>query len=234
MFGDAREADLIRKVYWLGRDIAGGFAGSVKVGFHLLTDLRAYLASDHRSNAWIPEALARLWSPRAATLFSEHHESERVLGCSILLGGVSPHNNGPFPRTVLIKLTAPYFIPKRVGNFGSIQIGSGHAVEEYRTWAEQYFRDPRFAAAFGTWGGAIGSVLAASIGDRIRENPRPGVSPHLHFVCCLRGAKTEGSTERHVLHDMDLAYRMPQVASNYATFCKLAEQRGLSAARAAA
>ena len=112
-FDDCREADLIKKVHWVGRDIVAGFSGSVKIGFALLTDLATRLRLEGQPEAvWKPEALAKVWSGDAERLFSEFDEREGVLRCSILLAAVAPRNNGPFPFATLIEMRSPRFKPQ--------------------------------------------------------------------------------------------------------------------------
>lgn len=191
-FSDGREADLVRKVYWIGKDLCAGFSGSVRIGFDLMTDLSRKLQPvAGQEGTWKPEAVARRWRGEAASLFANYDERERLAKCSILIAAVTPRNNGPFAETVLIELRSPHFEPRFVGRYGAIQIGSGRDHEVYRAWVEQYFNDRRFVANFGSWGTGIAAVLASSLSERVQQNPRPGVAP-----TCISLRVAEGSSRK--------------------------------------
>lgn len=234
-FGDKREADLVRKVHWIGRDMVAGFSGSVRIGFHLLTDLAMKLRSDNQPEIiWKPEAVAKRWSSDAAQIFSGFDKRERAARCSILIAAVAPRNNGPFPFTTLIRMSSPTFKPRIMPRFGSMQIGSGQQYEIYRSWAEQYFNTPDFIVSFSNWRGSIASVLAQSLSDQIKKYPVPGVGPFMHVVACGRGTRTEARVPALRFEDDPSAVAFPEVASGYAKFQDLAQDLGFEASAAQA
>lgn len=234
-FGDGREADLVRKVHWVGRDMVAGFAGSVRIGFYLLTDLAMKLRLDGEADvAWKPEAVTKGWSREAAEIFSSFDERERAARCSILIAAVAPRNNGPFPFTTLIKMSSPTFKPRILPRFGSMQIGSGQHHEIYRSWAEEYFSTPQFMVNFASWQGSMASVFALSLSNKIKENPRPGVSPFMHVVACGRGTRTEARVPVPAFGDDTSALDFPEVAGGYGKFQELARDQGFEASAARA
>jgi hypothetical protein len=216
-FSDGLEADLVRKVYWVGSDIAAGFSGSVRIGFHLLSHLSRGIQGAGSNVIWKPEATMKQWSAHAAEIFAAHDEAERAARCSILVAAAAPDNNGPFARTTLVQLSSPKFKPRVVPRFGSLQVGSGREHLIYRQWAEDYFKDPSFVTNFAMWEGSIGSVLASSLSTQVLENPKTGVSPFMHVVACGRGTKSEGKVPGHFPWDPD---PFPEVATSYARFCR--------------
>ena len=233
-FGDKREADLIQKVYWIGRDMVAGFSGSVKIGFALLNDLARKLMPENGADViWKPEAVAKRWSVEAAALFNAHDEDERRLQCSVLIAAVAPRNNGPFPYTVLIELRSPHFKPHYLGRYGQTQIGSGKQNEVYREWVEGYFNNPQFMVNFATWETAIGSVLAQSLSDKVKEHPKAGVSPYMHVIACGRGTRSLSRVPGHQPWD-DTPDPFPFVATTFADFQALAEKKGFAVSAAAA
>lgn len=234
-FGDGREADLVRKVHWVGRDMVAGFAGSVRIGFYLLTDLAMKLRLDGQPDViWKPEAVTKRWSREAAEIFSGFDEREKAARCSILIAAVAPRNNGPFPFTTLIRMSSPTFKPHIMPRFGSMQIGSGQQHEIYRGWAEQYFSTPQFMINFANWEGTIATVFALSLSDRIKKNPLPGVSPFMHVVACGRGTRTEARVPVPAFGDDPSALAFPEVAGGYSKFQDLAEDLGFEASAAQA
>lgn len=233
-FSDGREEDLVRKVYWIGKDLCAGFAGSVRIGFSLLTDLSQKLRpGPGQDGIWKPEAVAKRWCGEAAALFANHDELERRARCSILIAAVAPRLNGPFAETVLIELRSPRFEPRLVGRYGAIQIGNGRDYEVYRTWVEQYFGDRQFIANFGSWGTGLGAVLASSLSERVQQNPSSGVSHFMHMVACGRGEQSEARIPQPNPWE-DVVDPFPDVATTYQRFEQLANGKGLIAAGATA
>ena len=54
---DRTERDCLQKVYPVGRFMAMGFAGSVQIGFKMVTRLADLLKTDDLEMAWLPEAV---------------------------------------------------------------------------------------------------------------------------------------------------------------------------------
>lgn len=229
-FPNGYEADLVRKVFWVAPDIAVGFSGSVRIGLELIALLRSRLVLN-KPGTWLPEAIARRWSSEIATLFVRYPKEERDLGCSFLISAVSPRNNGPFPRTVMVTLKSPSFKLEVLANYGCTQIGSGSAYAPYREWLEGYFNTPVFMANFASWGTTVGIVLADSLREKVRALPTKGVGPHLHVVSCCRGQHSEGAVTRDYFDDSERE-PVPQVADTYAAFLHLAAQINVESAAA--
>lgn len=68
-FGDGTERDCLQKVHQVGQFIAGGFAGSVRIGFAMLETLAALLHTDNKESAWDPKAVAEWWPQDARDIF---------------------------------------------------------------------------------------------------------------------------------------------------------------------
>lgn len=85
---------------------------------------------------------------------------------------------------------------------------------------------------FASWGGSIGSVLALSLGQKIRDVPISGVSPHLHIVACGRGVRSEGTNERQFFEELAKEPSIPSVATSFEEFRRLADEQGFPVAAA--
>src|SRR5215207_8036961 len=71
-FADGTTRDLVQKAYPLSNFIAGGFTGSVRIGFNLLQSLaECTLLPDDALNtmAWDPVWVATKWSPIARAVY---------------------------------------------------------------------------------------------------------------------------------------------------------------------
>jgi hypothetical protein len=240
-FTDGTENDYIQKAYCVGRYVIAGFAGSVQIGFRLIDDLAQRLSLQDERLAWQPVEVATAWVPIAAGIFANSREEEKRLKCHVLLAGISPtadKGGSRYSRTYLMTLRSPNFVPgfSRKG-IAALQIGTGAKKMAYRNLVRTYFRDPRFAADFGSWGGNhFGSVLGHSLGQQVSSRPLPGVSPHFHVVTCGRGNLYEGTNDFNTIeNDQEIArLRMPPVATSYEQFLRMAAEAGHATAGASA
>ena len=80
---NALHKDCLQKVYPVGNFIVAGFAGSVKIGFCLIEDLKRFLFMPDPTKAWSPKIVALKWWRRARHIFKEAPKEERKLGSSI-------------------------------------------------------------------------------------------------------------------------------------------------------
>src|SRR6266540_2134939 len=104
----------------------------------------------------------------------------------LLIVGVSPDEHlGPpdFPRVHLIKLEAPDFRPAFFPKGLSVcHIGSGSEVAAYDQAVAEFFdlSSPTLQAA--TAGAAAwAQMLGNSVGRLVQDDPREGISPHVHI-----------------------------------------------------
>jgi hypothetical protein len=240
---DGTEADLLRKAYRVGPFLLAGFAGSVNIGFQLIGSLQSFLIppDDSTSSAWKPEWVAEQWHPKAAQIFANAPPEEQTLHSQLLIVGVSPdeHLGAPeFPRVYLIKLEAPDFRPTYLPKGLSVcHIGSGSNVATYERAVKEFFdmSSPTLHAA--TAGAAAwAQMLGDSVGRLVQDDPREGISPHVHIQICSLGSFHAGDNNvTRVLPDgRRIEFRMPQVTSTQAEFVALCNNIGKVAARARA
>ena len=85
-WGGGRTVDAVQKIYEVGDFIAAGFAGSVKIGFDLIHDLRAFLGEEEGEDdqCWIPDWVAREWQSRAQRVYQAASKAERDCGAAVL------------------------------------------------------------------------------------------------------------------------------------------------------
>jgi len=76
--GDSTEHDCLQKIYPVGRFIAMGFAGSVRIGFAMIETLAALLYHEDQSMSWDPDAVAEWWPDDARQVFSQFDGAERM------------------------------------------------------------------------------------------------------------------------------------------------------------
>jgi len=136
-FKDGSTADIVRKAYPVGPYLIGAFAGSVYIGFELLTSISQFLRlpPDAPSNAcWVPAIAADKWAPIAKQVYENAPAEERALEAQFLLVGPHPTEDGMPGRAIpyICKFSSPTFKPQITRNGDSaISIGSGATVPKY-------------------------------------------------------------------------------------------------------
>ena len=227
--------DCLQKVYPVHRMLAGGFAGSVELGFVLLRDLGMWLATLPQDAIPFPRSVAFKWHRRARWIV-EHAPGElRDLGCEIILVGASPTQNrgeAPWARTDVMTLGAPSFRPVIAAPDRCVSIGSGSAIDAYRAALEA---DPSFLfkGEVGMPGGT-GTFLTSRIWFTVRDNPAAAVSRHMLLTSVSRaGVETGPAGWREIGDDGEpIKDPWPPIAEGWDEFCKLAGGHGLAAAGA--
>src|ERR1700682_5093850 len=76
---DGSEHDCLQKIYPVGRFVAMGFAGSVRIGFAMADVLSELLYHEDESRAWDPNAIGSWWPEDARKAFAEFPQGEQSL-----------------------------------------------------------------------------------------------------------------------------------------------------------
>jgi hypothetical protein len=228
---DGTEADLLRKAYSVGPYLLTGFAS---IGFQLIHNLQTFLAPpDNTSSAWKPELVAEHWHPEAVRIFAGAPPNEQAGHSQLLLVGVSPDEylGAPeFPRVYLIKMEAPAFRPVHSSKGLSVcHIGSGSTVAAYEQGVSEFFKmtSPTLQAATGG-PAAWASMLGTSIGRIVQDDPREGISPHVHIqnLYARRFYSGDNDATRVYPDGRRTEFRMPHVASTQPEVVKLCKNIG--------
>jgi hypothetical protein len=233
-----RVLDCLQKVYGLGPNLAGGFAGSVEVGFRLLGDIAAILqATALPGHAILPRAFAHRWYRRARRVFSEQPTSIQQLGSELLLVSVSPVErvgDSPWPRAdVIVMRSRSGFSPEFATGLRCLSIGSGSGVEVYR----EALADPQTFFNLEIGGGTgIALGLAMRLRHVISKHPQPGISRYTHLTLVRADSVTvQPMNFTDIERDGTVVCdHMPPVARSWEEFSSLAQQNGLASAEAMA
>ncbi|MGC2742713.1 MAG: hypothetical protein WA672_05965 [Candidatus Angelobacter sp.] len=243
--GRRQERDCLQKVYSVGQDLAAGFAGSVEIGFAMINSLRRALKLEDQSLAWDPKQIAEQWPPHARRIFSSYPSAQQELGSQLILIGANPREstpNTPTMRTCVYSFSWPEFEPVQAGPHEVLSIGSGTDVTPYRKLLERYSHDHKFRNMLlmgESMAGGAATMFGSYVTNVVRDNPIPGVSPHLH-LCLVRTGEVQvwpndhshrGRWQVHSLGppaqnptpdfgDME-KFRMPIVARSFEELCQM-------------
>jgi len=232
-FSDGSEQDCLRKIYPVGRFIAAGFAGSVRIGFGMIQKLAELLRNPDEKLAWIPSEVAAWWQHDAQEVFNSFDNLERDGGCQIILLGAHPSENAgdvPWARTQVYTFTWPDFEPVLANPNEVVSIGSGASVAQYQELLEQIPMDESIEQLEAMHFGGMTDGLMMIITDRIQQIPTPGISPHLHVCLVSRGQVQIRKNDRRYINRPDLQdFIMPDVATSWDEFEQIAFAHGATA-----
>ncbi len=240
-FRDGHTEDLLRKAYPVGNFLAAGFAGSVRIGFDLLSNLGECLRlppAELSTMAWQPAWVSEKWGPIAKSVFEREPDSERKLGSQVLMVGVSPDLNcGLGAKVYFTRFVAPDFRPCIMSRAIKVcSIGTGAGIAEYKRRLKPLFRlSSGILKAEVMQPGGWARQLGFSISRTLDDHPRPGISPHIHVLIVRRGQSTVVETNDEDIYPPDGScheFRMPRVAQDYKEFQALAASLSHDAAGA--
>jgi hypothetical protein len=193
-YGETR--DMLQKIYPVGNYIVAGFAGSVKIGFLLIDNLKEILKLPEGSEnkAWYPDWVAEKFSKNAKEIFDKADDNEKQGRSQILMVGISPNENigdSDIPKSYISILESPNFEPeihKEPKNVYSI--GSGSDIEEYIKALKDCFDIKKgwgLMKEENTFPGGWGHSIMLTLSDVIENIKRKGISRHLHICIVRRG-----------------------------------------------
>lgn len=239
-FSNGTTRDLVQKAYPISNYIAGGFAGSIKIGFKLLQSLSDYLAIPEditESFAWNPVAVANKWAPIAKAEFESTESEEKQLGSRILLVGASPTEEcGLGAKIYFIRFSSPDFEPKVMSQaIKTCSIGSGAGVIQYK-----HSIKPLLRLSSGIMQAEVANVdgwgltLGYSIANTLSWYPESGISKHIHTIIVRRGRIRIENSDKTEYHNNGtiVEIRMPKIARSYEEFVSLTQSTGQIAAGA--
>jgi len=230
-FQSGHTADILQKAYPVGNYIAAGFAGSVKIGFQLIQDLKDSMTVSGMDGgyAFDPVQVANAWSSRAREIFAHAAGEERRNGAQIILVGVHPAENmgvAEFPRVYVIRFTAPHFVPSFIKRgLRMCSIGTGAGVDQYKRALRPLFRlgsgiHQAHMSGIYEWA----RTLAFSTTIAVRDFPYAGISENFHVVGIRLGEMVVVPNDM-VTYPPDappLELTMPPVAHSWQEFCEMA------------
>lgn len=213
-------ADLLQKVYPVGRYVAAGFAGDVPTGLSLIHYITKLLNPHDMKDdeRWEPRFVMENWGAVAKRLYEDMSKRYPVGETHILLAGVEEVPGMEVSELggtvgIISVLKSPEFVPEIYeGGKQFASIGSGSLSKSHRQDLEHIMDDPDFVYVKGELGrsGGHGMMIAGVIQVMVRKNPLPGVSQHFHTT--LVGYS---SVEQH------RSPEMPVVAANWSDLLKM-------------
>jgi hypothetical protein len=144
--GDGSELDCLQKIHCVGRHVALGFAGSVKIGFDMVDELQKAIFCEDESLACVPQQLADWWPSRAREVFGRSEQTERDLHSHLVMISVHPQEHGgnpAWPRAYVHVFRSPNFEPECLATNRIATIGCGAVYDHCRNVVEDLQRNDR-------------------------------------------------------------------------------------------
>jgi len=222
-YGQQKHVDCLQKIYPLGRFILGGFSGSIKIGFGLLTILSLQLRNIPDDNAWVVDIISHTWLPRLLRrFFKESEESEKALGSQLILASVHPTKNraASWPWSYVHTFSAPDFEPCKADAREVLAIGKGSKKDVYMEALKKLCSS--FDLMQGILMGESGQaqLLAHSINKIVLDSPTEGISTLFQIGLVMKN--------RYSIHDHEYRtyskngekkeIKFPKIARTYREF----------------
>jgi len=232
--GQKRYLDCLQKIYPVSKSMLGGFSGSVKIGFRILSLLQQASERMPEDVDWSLDIIANTWWPRTAKrTFNMSEPEEKNLGSGIILAGAHPSRNmgaAPFPHSSVYTFSSPDFEPKKANYRQILAVGSPD--QRYmqgitRLVSSNFaFIQVSMAGEFGP-----GSMLAHYLKSEIEEAPLPGVSTFFQVgTASRRRVSINNFVEGKFGAGGEIEEgTFPPIACNYNEFLQLCQSSGLAA-----
>ncbi len=233
-FSDGSERDCLQKLYPMSRFIAAGFAGSVSIGFGMLSTLADLLRGLPDGHAFIPQWVADRFSAMATVIFRESPPDEQALHSHLLLLGAHPTENlgdASWSRCSVHVLRSPEFEPQAANIGQVVSIGCGSAIPVYTEMLAGFTADPLSLLHGEMMGAQAGHLtLTMAIQSMVEHNPVPGISRHAHICVVRRGSVVIGPNDHKQYPQSGemIDFKMPPVAHTWYEFLQIAAQAAKS------
>jgi hypothetical protein len=192
--GDDSEIDCLQKIHPVGRFIAAGFAGSVRIGFAMLEAMSERAFCDDETLANDPIWFAETWPEDARKTFAKFQPEEQAHESHLIVISADPQEHfGPpsWARSYVHIFRSPDFVPEIVPVHKIGSIGCGNHYEPCRAAIERFSNDYKheesvMQSEVGTPGG-MGSRIGFGLTRLLMETRPGGISAHLNYCWVYRG-----------------------------------------------
>lgn len=256
---DGSERDCLQKIYPVGRFIAAGFAGSVRIGFAMLETLTALLQNEDETRAWDPLAVAEWWPEDARRVFAQFPEEQSGQSHLMLISThPTEHSGNPdWPRAYVHTFKSPNFDAVCTPPGKVSAIGCGEWIEPCREAVESLCNDHEAMVSVmrGEQGipGGMGTMLGTHLTFLLKRIQPRGISSHLHYCWVYRGkiiirandhttfgprwssfeagsgVNRELGVEQSTTREGGVDFRMPTLASTWDELVRMLNAQGATA-----
>lgn len=206
--------DCLQKIYPLGKQVIGGFSGSVLIGFEIMDQLRDQMSNqtsavscniDILAHTRIPRIARRAYKEAIAKYRLDYKES------SIIIAAAHPTlklGDTPFARTSIHIFRAPSFNPINVDRRDIVSIGSGTSMVPYLKALDQIKADRSLHQKGANFAKSIAHLIGTRIMKIIENNPKEDVSSYLQFGVANQNEASISNIEFVVWGTLNIGFEM--------------------------
>jgi hypothetical protein len=224
-FKDGREKDCLQKIYQVGPVVCAAFAGSIRVGFELLTRTAQLLKGSEPGMAWDLDEVAKWWPEDAREVWNRMPGLERALRSEFMLFGAHPQVGNPWAKPCIYTFRSPDFepVPTR-GSMEACSLGKGAGIRTYCDPLKNLWANEELIRLEAGSPGGIAKGMVSMITEKLLAVPIKGISPHLHVLLAFRdhveGRNNNIQYIKNRSMELEDVSVMPAVAVTYDAFMK--------------
>jgi hypothetical protein len=226
-FKNGREEDCLQKIYQIGPYVCAAFAGSVRIGFELLSLISQLLQNVEPGTGWDLDEVAKWWPEDAREVWNRMPDFEQQLKSEFMLFGAHPNQGTPWPKPCVYTFRSPDFIAVQTSEpLEACSLGKGAGIRTYCDPLKDLWNDDDLVKLETGAPGGIARGMMDVITDKLLALPISGISPHMHVFLAYRDRIVAYKNDRQYFKkdgSMTLVPElvMPPVASSYGGFLKL-------------
>jgi hypothetical protein len=223
-FKDGREEDCLQKIYQVGPVVCAAFAGSVRIGFALLSRTAQLLKKNDPGIAWDLDEVANWWPQDAREVWNCMPDFEQQLKSEFMLFGAHPNQANPWPKPCVYTFRSPQFeaVPA-TGPLEVCSLGKGASIRTYCDPLKTLWADEDLVKLEAGSPGGIARGVTNLITDKLLALPISGISPPLHVFLAFRDHVKATKNDRQYFKkdrsmELEPVLVMPEVAASYGAF----------------
>ena len=220
-FRDGIEKDCLQKIYQVGPVVCAAFAGSVRIGFELLSRITHLLRENDPGMAWDLDEVAKWWPQDAREVWRTMPQYEQRLRSEFMLFGAHPNQGNPWPKPCVYTFSSPAFeaVPT-TGPLAACSLGKGAGIRTYCDPLKTLWEDESLVRLEAGSPGGIARGMTNLITDKLLALPISGISPHMHVLLAFRDeVKAMKNDRQYFKKDRSLELEpvlvMPEVVTSY-------------------
>jgi hypothetical protein len=223
-FKDGREEDCLQKIYQVGPVVCAAFAGSVRIGFALLSRVAQLLKINDPGMAWDLDEVAKWWPQDAREVWNCMPDFEQKLKSEFMLFGAHPNQGSPWAKPCVYTFRSPRFEPvPTTGPLEACSLGKGAGIRTYCDPLKTLWANEDLVKLEAGVPGGIAHGMISLITDKLLALPISGISPHLHVFLAFRDhVKAMKNDRKYIKKDRSMELEpvlvMPEVATSYGGF----------------
>lgn len=225
------EFDCLQKIYRIAGNMALGFAGSVKIGLEVVTQISIALNVEEKNQQWNPFHIADNFNVGTKKIFNKYAQKLPNPETHFLLFSAHPTRDdgaAPWARCYVHRFRSPEFEPEIAQQSAIVSIGSGSHINKYKEALQTLGEDTGvFQLETGIPGGS-GLGLMMSLINILEKFPVQGISQYLQTVLVGRNSVRISNNFAFIKNVNGEKRGIPPITQNINDLERFLKNRGVS------